>query len=197
MVAAALSVRAAIIDAFEAGDDFDIPVYPIIGVGALPFRGHFTGPSLWNFLRRFPGTSTVTIQSALRYDHDPAEATNTIAELRRGIRENEGARPDPDDREVLAELAVLFSVNYMATFHRFAQAVAGLSNMVPEHRDRLTRHSPVSYSRQMPRPGRLAAMVGSEALREELRILDELPELPVPLPRAIAFTASSIDRAAA
>ncbi len=190
MVAAAFSIRAALIDAFEAGDAYDCPVYPIIGVGALPFRGHLTGPSLSNFLGRFPGTSTVTIQSAIRYDHDPSEAPQMIAELRRQIRESEARRPDPDDREVLAELAVLFSVNYLSTFHRFAQAVAGLSDLVPEHRDRLTRHSPVSYARQMPKPGRLAEMVGSEALREELRLLDEMPELPVPLPRAISFTAS-------
>lgn len=190
MVAAAFSVRAAIIDAFEAGDAFDCPVYPIIGVGSLPFRGHLTGPSLPNFLARFPGTSTVTIQSALRYDHDAAEAPAMIADLRRRISKNDGRRPDPDDREVLAELAVLFSVNYLSTFHKFAQAVAGLSDLVPEQRDRLTRHSPVSYSRQMPKPIRLADMVGSEALREELRLLDQMPELPVPLPRAISFTAA-------
>jgi phosphoenolpyruvate carboxylase len=190
MVAAAFSVRAAIIDAFEAGDDFDCPIYPIIGVGALPFRGHLTGPSLEHFLERFPGTSTVTIQSALRYDHDPLEASLMVEDLRRRLRDAEGVRPDRHDREVLAELAVLFSVNYLGTFHKFAQAVAGLSDMVPEHRDRLTRHSPVSYSRQMPRPGRLAEMVGSEVLREELRLLDQLPELAVPLPRAISFTAS-------
>jgi phosphoenolpyruvate carboxylase len=190
MVAAAFSVRAAIIDCFEAGDAFDCPVFPIIGVGALPFRGHLTGPSLENFLKRFPGTHTVTIQSALRYDHDPAEAPKVVQDLRRCIGASEGARPDKADREILGELAVLFSVNYLGTFHKFAQAVAGLSDMVPEQRDRLTRHSPVSYSRQMPKPSRLAEMVGSEALREELRVLDQMPELPVPLPRAISFTAS-------
>jgi len=113
-----------------------------------------------------------------------------IEDLRRRVRQGEGRRPDPKDREVLAELAVLFSVNYLSTFHRFAQAVAGLSDLVPEQRDRLTRHSPVSYSRQMPRPIRLVDMVGSEALRDELRLLDQMPELPVPLPRAISFTAS-------
>jgi phosphoenolpyruvate carboxylase len=190
MVAAAFSVRAAIIDAFDAGDAFDCPVYPIIGVGSLPFRGHLTGPSLKNFLARFPGTSTVTVQGAVRYDHDPAEAPAMIEELRHRIHSAEGARPDPRDREILGELAVLFSINYLATFHKFAQAVAGLSDLVPEQRDRLTRHSPVSYSRQMPKPSRLAEMVGSEALREELRLLDQMPELPVPLPRAISFTAS-------
>jgi phosphoenolpyruvate carboxylase len=190
MVAAALSVRAAMIDAFEAGDAFDCPIYPIIGVGSLPFRGHLTGPSLSNFLKRFPGTRTVTIQSALRYDHDPSEAPAMIADLREQVNRANGLRPDPADREILAELAVLFSVNYLSTFHKFAQAVAGLSDLVPEQRDRLTRHSPVSYSRQMPKPSRLAEMVGSEALREELRLLDEMPELPVPLPRAISFTAA-------
>ena len=190
MVAAAFSVRAAIIDAFEAGDAYDCPIYPIIGVGSLPFRGHLTGPSLPDFLARFPGASTVTIQAAIRYDHDPAEAPAMIEALRHGISAAEGARPDKDDREILGELAVLFSVNYLNTFHKFAQAVAGLSDLVPEQRDRLSRHSPVSYSRQMPRPSRLAELVGSQALREELRLLDEMPELPVPLPRAIAFTAA-------
>jgi phosphoenolpyruvate carboxylase len=190
MVAAAFSVRAALIDAFEAGDAYDCPVYPIIGVGSLPFRGHLTGPSLHDFLDRFPGTSTVTVQGALRYDHDPAEAPAMIEDLRRSIRQAESRRPDPSDREILGELAVLFSVNYLGTFHKFAQAVAGLSDLVPEQRDRLTRHSPVSYSRQMPKPSRLVDMVGSEALRQELRLLDQMPELPVPLPRAITFTAS-------
>lgn len=113
-----------------------------------------------------------------------------IQDLGRRIRANGHNRPDLEEREALGEMAVLFAVNYLTTFHKFAQAVAGLSDLVPEQRDRLTRHSPVSYSRSMPAAGRLVGVVGSEVLKSELRLLGDKPNLPVPLPRAIAFTAS-------
>jgi phosphoenolpyruvate carboxylase len=192
MVAAALSVRAGMAAAFEAAADFGCALYPIIGVGALPFRGHLTGASLAHFLERFPGTSTVTVQSAIRYDHDPSEAPAMIEDLKRRIHGAEG-RPrfaEGKEREVLGELAVVFAVEYLVTLHKVAHVVAGLSDLVPQQRDRLTRYSPVSYSRQMPKPHRLAELIASENLRQELRILGDRPDLPVPLPRAISFTAS-------
>jgi phosphoenolpyruvate carboxylase len=190
MVAAALSVRAGLIDAFEAGDDFDCAVYPILGVGALPFRGHLSGPSLPAFLDRFPGTRTVTIQAGIRYDHEPVEAPMMIQELRRRIEGEPERRPNREDREALGDLAVLFAVHYLGTFQKLAQAAAAISDLVPEQRDRLTRFSPVSYGRQMPRVQGLTELVESAALKSELAALGALPQRPVPLPRAIAFTAS-------
>ena len=47
----------------------DITVHPIIGVGSKPFRGHLSPENLDNFLQEYKGLSTVTIQSAARYDY--------------------------------------------------------------------------------------------------------------------------------
>ena len=46
---------------------------PILGVGTMPFRGHLNPENIDNFLLEYKGLSTVTIQSAFRYDF-PADA---------------------------------------------------------------------------------------------------------------------------
>ena len=48
-----------------------IPLYPIIGAGAVPFRGHLTPVNLERAFREYPSAHTLTIQSAFKYDYDP------------------------------------------------------------------------------------------------------------------------------
>src|SRR4030067_764217 len=47
----------------------DVSIHPIIGVGSKPFRGHLSPENVENFLSEYRGITTVTIQSAFRYDY--------------------------------------------------------------------------------------------------------------------------------
>ncbi|MCX8171537.1 MAG: phosphoenolpyruvate carboxylase, partial [Candidatus Bathyarchaeota archaeon] len=46
-----------------------VDIHLILGVGAMPFRGHLSPENIENFLVEYRGLSTVTIQSAFKYDY--------------------------------------------------------------------------------------------------------------------------------
>jgi len=48
----------------------DVEIHPIIGVGTMPFRGHLSPENVQQFIDENKGLSTVTVQSALRYDQE-------------------------------------------------------------------------------------------------------------------------------
>ncbi|NLE04895.1 MAG: phosphoenolpyruvate carboxylase, partial [Crenarchaeota archaeon] len=62
-----------------------IPIYPIIGVGSKPFRGHLSPDNLDNFLEEYKGLSTVTIQSAARYDYPEEQVIEFIKTLNKKL----------------------------------------------------------------------------------------------------------------
>src|SRR3990170_1881287 len=54
------------------------PIYPIIGVGSVPFRGGLSPATTERCLRIYPSVQTVTIQSAFKYDHPMADVRAAI-----------------------------------------------------------------------------------------------------------------------
>lgn len=95
-VPAVLAGRVALAKAARVGETFGVKVAPILGAGALPFRGHVTLANLDGVLETFPGIRTVTLQSALRYDHGEDAAREIAARLRErlGGEAGEGIGPE-------------------------------------------------------------------------------------------------------
>ena len=56
----------------------DTLIYPILGVGSKPFRGHLSPENIDNFLEEYKGLSTVTVQSAFRYDYPTAQVKEGV-----------------------------------------------------------------------------------------------------------------------
>jgi phosphoenolpyruvate carboxylase len=57
-----------------------VPVYPIIGVGSMPFRGHLSPSNVEGFLDEYKGVYTATIQSGLKYDF-PVEDVKRVVDV--------------------------------------------------------------------------------------------------------------------
>jgi len=188
MVPAVLAAKVAVAKAFEIGAGYGIETIPILGAGSLPFRGHVTLENIDNVLATYPGVRTITIQSAMRYDHGFDKTRKLAALLRERLTEKSALRLAKEEIEVICELVAIFTKHYLSTFFKIHDLICKISDIVPQQRDRLTRYGALGYARDIARPERLAAFINDDELRQELQALR--PHLGLPLPRVIAYVAS-------
>ena len=152
-------------------------VYPILGVGALPFRGHLSPHAVRAFTTQYPGYRTATIQSGLRYDQGPRAVEAVVKALQDGL-----AKPprllDPEQEKLIVAASRIFTKEYLRLVIRLLDAIDLVAAYVPRRRARVS-HS--EYPRSLEAS---IAFTGDHSLASWAR-----PRLR-PLPRAIKFTAS-------
>ncbi|MHB8857885.1 MAG: phosphoenolpyruvate carboxylase [Thermoleophilia bacterium] len=186
MVPSVLAVKTAISDLFAMGKDFGIAVYPILGGGVLPFRGHVSLENFTQLTADFAGIRTVTVQSGLRYDSG-SEAARQVAI--KAAEELPGVPPleyGAAERDELTGLIGLFTRPYLESFNELLPSVIALSELMPRQRDRLARKSAVGYARAAAQPQKLAAEIPSGEISDAVAAI--VPATARNLPRAISFT---------
>jgi phosphoenolpyruvate carboxylase len=147
-LASALSCKVAIAGCKKIEDTCDVKVYPILGCGSLPFRGHMTLENADNFLREYQGTRTYTIQSGLRYDHGN-EKTRALIEK---MRETVNKPPLTFDEEQLQEIermVFIFAKNYLFELSEIGEKIAVMADYMPDQRERLLNVEEVAYYREL------------------------------------------------
>ena len=145
---------------YEAAADLDIELYPILGAGSAPFRGHLTPETVEDTLESYPEVETFTVQSAFKYDYSVEATTDAIETLRTAGRTREA--PHVDEERALAVVDRM-SEAYSRQVEAVAPLVNRIANFVPGRRARKLHIGLFGYSRE----------VGE-----------------VSLPRAITYTAS-------
>ncbi|RJS74718.1 phosphoenolpyruvate carboxylase [Candidatus Bathyarchaeota archaeon] len=147
-MASALSCKVAIAGCKRAEEEHDMKIYPILGCGALPFRGHMTLENADNFLREYQGVHTFTIQSGLRYDHGADETRALIGKMREAV-----GRPAPVyDAEQLKEIErmiFIFAKNYLLELSEIAEKISVIAEYIPDQRERLLNVEEVAYYREL------------------------------------------------
>jgi phosphoenolpyruvate carboxylase len=125
-----------------------VPIYPILGVGTMPFRGHLSPGNLDNFLREYRGLSTVTIQSALRYDYPIEEARGAVEALNKRLPNGD---PDPIqvDPAVLSSLLMKLRSRYARIIENLAPLINSVASYVPRRRSRKLHIGLFGYSRSV------------------------------------------------
>ena len=151
-------------------------VYPILGVGALPFRGHLSPWAVEAWRDQYSGYSTATIQSGLRYDQGPRAVARVVAALREGLYRGP-RRLAREDERLAAAAARVFTREYLRAAARLADAVARVARFVPRRRERLEASR---YPRSLAKGLELA---GDPELRGS-------PAARARLPRAITYAAA-------
>lgn len=131
-------------------DEKGVAIHPILGVGTMPFRGHLSPRNLENFLREYRGLSTVTIQSAFRYDHPFEEARRAVELLNKAIPNGE-PNPIEVDREVLSSLISKFRSRYAHIIEELAPLINSVASFVPQRRSRKLHIGLFGYSRSVGR----------------------------------------------
>jgi phosphoenolpyruvate carboxylase len=162
VVAAELVLKVGLRRLHELEGRLGVPLYPIIGAGSVPFRGHLTPVNIPRALTEYPSAHTFTAQSAFKYDYDE----DTVREGIRQIIAHERGEPAPIDQDRAGKIVDKTTEEYQANVRRLVDAIRAVSAHVPRRRERNLHVGLFGY-------GRTLGGVGG-----------------VTLPRAISFTAS-------
>ena len=139
-----------------------LPLFPIIGAGSVPFRGHLTPVNVERVLIEYPSAHTFTVQSAFKYDYDKETVRDGIAQIRAHGR----GEPMTVALGPALEIVDKTTAEYQAQVQRLTDVIRAVSTHVPKRRERKMHVGLFGY-------GRTLGGVGG-----------------VTLPRAIGFAAS-------
>ena len=125
MVSAILCNKIALQRLRRLSEESGVKIYPILGAGSAPFRGHLAPHTVENVLDEYPDVQTFTVQSAFKYDHPVPEVINAVrkltgSEMMRGYDIDEGKcleiieKVSEEYRCVIEYLAPI--INYVASF---------------------------------------------------------------------------------
>ena len=146
MIPATLANKAALTQYREVEEKTGVPVYPIIGPGALPFRGHLTPETLGEFREEYQGVHTLVIQGAFRYDWPLEKVKRTITNMR---QIPPGKPATADNSKQLKILCGIFARPYRQTVEQLAAAVNSIASLMPRRRERILHVGLFGYSRGM------------------------------------------------
>ena len=141
-------------------EELGIPLYPIIGAGSVPFRGHLSPVNIERAFNEYPSVQTITAQSAFKFDYPQDQVRAGIAQAL--AHERQPARPI--DRERVISILDRSAAEYQRLVRALAPVIANVSAHVPRRRERKLHVGLFGYGR---------SLAGSE---------------DVTLPRAIGFT---------
>jgi phosphoenolpyruvate carboxylase len=148
-------------------------LYPVIGCGALPFRGGLYPLRPERFLHEYKGIRTVTIQSAFRYDYPKNTVIKAIKVLNAGLPKGQAADITPQDEEKLIKLIKPFEAAYRRSVEQIAPLINDLAKALPKRRERVQHIGLFGYSRghgkvSLPRAISFTAVMYSLGIPPEL-----------------------------
>lgn len=149
IVTAVLAAKGALCEFADFEEETEIPIYPIIGVGCLPFRGGLSPLTLHEFLDEYEGVRTVTVQSAFRYDHPKSTVQKAIRDLNLALRFRWGRKPrwEEGSKEKLKRLIALFSARYQEIVEGLSELINELASLIPRRRERMLHIGLFGYPR--------------------------------------------------
>ena len=162
VVAAELALKVALRRLYDLEGKLGIPLYPIVGAGSVPFRGHLTPVNVSRALTEYPSVQTFTVQSAFKYDYDRETVRSGIGQL----LAHERREPVAVDLERARDIIRKTTTEYQNQVHKMIHVISTVSRHVPKRRERKMHVGLFGYGRSLDGVG------------------------GVTLPRAIGFTAS-------
>ncbi len=111
-VAAVLATKRALASYASFSKITGIASYPIIDAGPLMFRGGLSPTTLRNFIATYPGTRTVTITPAFRFDHGLEKVKESVLTLNRLLPKNTSVTYSQEEIKRLGIIEKTFTKNY-------------------------------------------------------------------------------------
>ncbi len=144
-IASALALKTSLNKLHAWGEEKLIEIHPILGMGKPPFRGGINEKYIREWIRNWKGYSTVTIQSAIRYDTPLQEYKKTIEHL----KNNAGKKTEPITPELITIITSIMKKTrqeYHRNIDKIHPHIEALYDLVPVTRERVPRHK---YSRNI------------------------------------------------
>ena len=138
----------------------NIKIYPWLGAGSLPFRGGVNPENYKNIVEEYCGLSSITIQSAFRYDYPFAKVKKAISYLNKHLGEANVQKNcllfSNEDIKKINEINKIFEKIYQVTIEKIADKINFMADYIPSRRERMLHIGLFGYSRgigkvQLPR----------------------------------------------
>jgi phosphoenolpyruvate carboxylase len=145
MVSAILCNKIALQRLRRLSEDTGVKIYPILGAGSAPFRGHLSPDTVDMVLEEYPDVQTFTVQSAFKYDNNVPSVISAINKLRssqmmRGYDVDEGKCINIIDK---------VSVEYKRVIEHLAPIINHIASFVPKRRMRKLHVGLFGYARSV------------------------------------------------
>lgn len=189
LLASVLSVRIALSKTANISKKFGIDISPILGCGALPFRGHLIYKNLDRILETYAGVRTFTIQSGIRYDHGYNETRKLVKKLNVEAFKTQARIFSEEELIRLKEMIAIFTKHYMKMFIEIILPLESITKLIPKNRDRLaSSRTGLEYVREIAHMDEIMKLTQDNRLKKELELIDT--DIHCTVPRAISFTAA-------
>lgn len=136
-IASTLSLKLALAKLYYWASESYVKVYPIIGMGKPPFRGHLAPYNIENWVKEYKGYSTVTVQSALRYNTLRSEYVKAYVTLREHSKKEASIEILNNYTDIMS-LIKKAEKAYLERLSLVARTLWKLSQKIPQTRDRVT-----------------------------------------------------------
>ncbi len=145
MVSAILCNKIALQRLRRLSEETGVKIYPILGAGSAPFRGHLAPDTIDMILEEYPDVQTFTIQSAFKYDHPVASAISAVNKLK-ASRMMRGY--DIDEGKCI-EIIDKVAVEYKRVIEHLAPIINYVAGFVPRRRMRKLHVGLFGYARSV------------------------------------------------
>ncbi len=130
---------------YKMSKEIGIDIYPILGVGSVPFRGNLKPRTVDRVIDEYPSVYTFTIQSSFKYDNPVDEVVNAIKK----IREKRISPPHELDEERCLKIIEKYCREYQQQIINLAPIINEVARYVPSRRKRKLHIGLFGYSRNV------------------------------------------------
>lgn len=149
MLATVIANKVALARVYEFSERSGVPVFPISGVGSLPFRGGLTPDTVDAYLAEYPGMRTVSIQSSFRYDHPLERVKSAVKQLQTALPKAQPVSLEAVIQTQLIDIGARAAEIYQPTMAAVVGDVQPFFDAMPRRRDRRQHIGLLAYGRTM------------------------------------------------